>query len=124
MTHYESDRYDEIRGQLFQWIQQGTLKNDVEQALKGAKEYILDARTEKGCLAYNWSLDVNEDGVIYVFEEWATPEDLQLHFSASSYINMLNYLGQFDLQEVETTKHQVTNQSAVYDENGPTSSFS
>ncbi|MCP4991458.1 MAG: hypothetical protein GY928_36995 [Colwellia sp.] len=98
-------------------------KEDAEKTLKGAKEYILDARTEPGCLAYNWSLDVNEGGVIYVFEEWATPEDLQLHFSAPSYINMLNYLGQFDLQEVETTKHQVSNQSPVYGENGPTSSF-
>jgi hypothetical protein len=27
MTHYESDRYDEMRGQLFKWMQQGTLKN-------------------------------------------------------------------------------------------------
>jgi len=98
-------------------------KEDVEKALKGANEYILDARTEPGCVSYNWSADLNEEGVIYVFEEWATPDNLELHFTAPSYINMLNYLGQFELQEVVTTKHQVTKQAAVYGESGPTSSF-
>ncbi len=34
MTHYESDRYDEIRGQLFEWMQQGLLKN-AENAFEG-----------------------------------------------------------------------------------------
>lgn len=99
-------------------------KEDAKNALIGAKEYIADALTEPGCLAYNWSLDPNEEGVIYVFEEWAEPQDLALHFSAPSYINMLTHLGQYELLEVDTRKHLVTKHGPVYDGENPSANFS
>jgi len=34
MTHYESDRYDEMRNQLFQWMKEGKLKN-AENCVEG-----------------------------------------------------------------------------------------
>jgi quinol monooxygenase YgiN len=102
-----------------------SLKRD--EALSGAREYILDARTEPGCLAYNWSPDLNDDCTICVFGEWESQYLLDQHFNAhshNSYRNMMSYLEHYQMTHVTIAKYLVQNKAPVYnDKQQPTAYF-
>jgi len=65
-----------------------------EQLLLGGRRYIQASRLEPGCVAYRWSADLSEPGVIYVFEQWADEASLHNHFQCSPYQNTLKMFGE------------------------------
>ncbi len=94
------------------------------EALKGAQPLIEEARSEPGCVAYNWSADLADPELIYVFEEWTDAQSLTVHFDAPSYHNMLAHLSGYTILLAETFKYQVVDKAPVYNSSGvPTSSF-
>jgi quinol monooxygenase YgiN len=92
--------------------------NNVEEVLKGAKALIEEARTEPGCLAYNWSADPYIANRIHVFEEWVSEKSLADHLEAPSYVGMLGHLGQAGIKEAKTQKYRIDKFEPVYDETG------
>ncbi|MCL2915481.1 antibiotic biosynthesis monooxygenase [Shewanella corallii] len=96
-----------------------------EEALRQAYPYIQDALKEPGCIAYQWSADVNESDLIYVYEEWESQHHLQYHFSAPSYLSMLAHLGNYEITETRVYKYLCSQKQPVYDlDDRPTAYFS
>lgn len=90
----------------------------VEDALKGAKDLIAEARAEQGCIAYDWTPDPYVPGLIHVFEEWTGEQELIEHLKAPSYTGMLGHLGSFGIKNAVTQKYRVDHFEPVYDPEG------
>jgi quinol monooxygenase YgiN len=89
-----------------------------EKALQGAYPLIEEARAESGCIAYNWSADLSDPELIYVFEEWTDADSLAVHFDAPSYHKMLAHLSSYSILSAETFKYQVSDKATVYNSAG------
>jgi len=92
--------------------------NNRDETLRTAEPYIDDARSESGCLAYNWTADPYIKTRIHVFEEWASEQALSEHLLAKSYLDMLAHLGAAGIEEAKTQKFRIEKFEPVYDETG------
>jgi quinol monooxygenase YgiN len=45
-----------------------------------ARATLAASRQEAGCLAYSYAFDVEERGLVHVFEQWESPAHLEAHF--------------------------------------------
>ena len=50
--------------------------------IAAARAVMEETRKEAGCISYTFSSDLLEEGLIHVFEEWASQEALDGHFTA------------------------------------------
>ena len=90
----------------------------IDEALNGAKELIEEARSEPGCIAYDWTPDPYVPGRIHVYEEWTGEQVLIDHLKAPSYTGMLAHLGEFGIKSAVTQKYRVDHFEPVYDPEG------
>lgn len=60
-------------------IPEGTLN----EAMPAMATMIAASRAEDGCLAYAYSLDVLDDGLIHVIEKWRDRAALNAHFETA-----------------------------------------
>lgn len=89
-----------------------------DKVLAEAKPLIDDAKSEPGCLAYEWTADPYLKNRIHVFEEWTGEKELAAHLKAPSYTGMLQHLGQAGIKEAKTQKYRIEKFEPVYDETG------
>ena len=94
-----------------------------EEALQAGIPHVEAARAEKGCIHYVWSPDYLTPGRIYVYEEWATQEDLAAHLVAPPYFNMRDTLAGFGLLGAVTNKYRIDREEPVYDETLPATAY-
>jgi quinol monooxygenase YgiN len=73
---------------------------------------------EPGCVAYVFAADPAEDGRIHVYEQWATPGDLDAHFAHPNFSAMRELLRGYPRIGSETTKHEVARTGPVYGPDG------
>ena len=94
------------------------------EALIEAKPLIEGAYTEKGCIHYLWTADLNHPGRIVVYEECENSKDLGAYLKSHWYKTMSNHPISFSLVSAETNKLRIDIKEAVYLENGiPTGYF-
>ena len=90
----------------------------VHESLLAARAHIEGAYTEKGCVHYAWTEDPLNPGRVYVFEEWDTIEDLDVHLNDHWYADMGAHLGTSGLIKADVHKFRVDLKEPVYDETG------
>lgn len=88
------------------------------EALAGAKDLVMAARAEEGCIAYDWSADPYHDGRINVYEEWTGEAELAIHLAGEPYKGMLVHLQGFGILSAVTHKYRVDHFEPVYDPEG------
>ena len=54
---------------------------DREKALAETADLVAETRTQKGCRHYVWSADPTSNTEVYVYENWASVEDLAAHLA-------------------------------------------
>ncbi len=86
--------------------------------ITGGADHIASSRAEKGCVAYNWSIDPLEPGKIQVYEEWESEADLLNHFRHESYLAMRNHLENWDLTGFGVLIYSVAGVEPVYGDDG------
>ena len=89
-----------------------------EKALQETAELVEETRAQQGCLHYVWSADPTSTTRAYVFEKWASVEDLAAHLAGPYYQNMLAALGKHGVADVEVSKYKVAVEEPVYDPEG------
>ena len=89
-----------------------------DEALIKGKELIEGAYTEKGCIHYLWTADLNHPGRVVVYEEWESGADLEAHLKGEWYLNMFGHLAQYNILNAETNKFRVEIKEPVYGEDG------
>lgn len=91
---------------------------DREKALAETAGLVEETRTQQGCRHYVWSADPTSDTRIYVYENWASEEDLAAHLAGPYYSNMLASLGKYGVTDTEVSKFRVALEEPVYDPEG------
>jgi len=91
---------------------------DREKALAETADLVAETRTQKGCVHYVWSADPTSATRVYVYENWASVEDLAAHLAGSYYQNMLATLGKYGVTDTEVSKFKVALEEPVYDPEG------
>lgn len=89
-----------------------------EQALADAAALMADTRTQQGCRHYVWSADPTSSTRVYVYENWASTEDLAAHLAGPFYAQMLALLGKYGAENAEVSKFRVDHEEPVYDPEG------
>ncbi|CAA0106359.1 Uncharacterised protein [Halioglobus japonicus] len=89
-----------------------------EQALADTASLVADTRGQQGCLHYVWSADPTSTTRCYVFEKWASVEDLAAHLAGTFYQAMLGKLMEYGIEDVEVSKYKVALEEPVYDPEG------
>ena len=89
-----------------------------DEALIKGRELIEGAYTEKGCIHYLWTADLNHLGRVVVYEEWECADDLEAHLKGEWYRNMFGHLAQFNIVSAETNKFRIDRKEPVYGKDG------
>ena len=106
----------------------GTVDVDPDRrgaALEAAKTHMKATRAFPGCLDYVWSADPLTPGRIYVFERWASREELEAHFAGPHFIAMRDAIAAHGICGLDVAKYMIGLSEGVYDETGqPRADFS
>jgi quinol monooxygenase YgiN len=99
----------------------GTVDVDPEKreaALEAAQVHMKATRTFSGCLDYVWSADPLTPGRIYVYERWASREELEAHFAGPHFPAMRDTIAAHGICGLDVSKFKITQIEGVYDETG------
>lgn len=91
---------------------------DCAAIIREGRNFIEASRAEKGCIAYNWSVDPLIPSTIHVFEEWESEAALGAHFRDPSYLSMRAHLESFALTGFDVSLYSANGKEAVYTEEG------
>ena len=94
-----------------------------DEALVKGKALIDGAYTEKGCIHYLWTADLNHPGRVVVYEEWESGADLEAHLQGEWYRNMFGHLAQYNIISAETMKFRVDVYVSVFGVDGVATGF-
>ncbi len=89
-----------------------------DKALAESAGLVAETRTQTGCLHYVWSADPTSDTRVYVYENWASVEDLAAHLAGPYYMQMLAFLGKYEVSDTQVSKFKVALEEPVYDPQG------
>lgn len=67
-------------------------KTDAKSCESHILEVMRKTASEKGCIVYRFSKDLQTDGLFQIYEEWETEEDLEAHSKSSHIAAFLNAL--------------------------------
>ncbi|MYL97101.1 antibiotic biosynthesis monooxygenase [Novosphingobium sp. FGD1] len=89
-----------------------------EEIILSGRELILAGRAEEGCIAYDWSIDPLDPGLMHVYEEWESERALLQHFADPPYFAMREHLGRYELTGFGVQVYSAAGVEPVYDETG------
>lgn len=89
---------------------------NVAGALATGEPLITGAKTQDGCLNYEWTADPATPGRIWVYERWSGEQALSNHFQNQWYLRMRDELGGFGITGTDIQKYRVDAEESVYDE--------
>ena len=72
-----------------------------------------ETHKEDGNLAYAFSADLEEEGLIYIFEKWEDQAALDLHFKAPHMAAFRAKFGAFGVKEMNLEKYEIASVGPV-----------
>ena len=79
-----------------------------EHYLEAAKILISPTRQEQGCVHYGITIDLIEDHVIWITEEWESEEHLMTHLSTPHVSDFLQKASGFQILDADVKKYTVS----------------
>jgi quinol monooxygenase YgiN len=87
---------------------------DHVEALKPHALKVLEAtRAEPGCIAYTFAMDLEEPGLIRVFEKWRSRADLDAHFKTPHMAEWRAALAGLDIRSRDLVTYQAEDGVAI-----------
>lgn len=80
-------------------------------------------RDEPGCLAYVFSADPVDPGILCVYERWADAATLEAHFEHENYFNMRTVFAAHGITGTKISKFRLDAEDSVYVDGKATSKF-
>lgn len=78
-----------------------------------AREMMRDTRRETGCLAYVFSLDLEDPELFHLFEAWESPAALEAHFRTPHMQAFQRAVGGFGVKESTIQRYEVASVGPV-----------
>jgi len=79
-------------------------RNDVVEA---TIEVMQETRKQPGCISFVFSADLEDPGVLHVFQEWETAEALNRHLTAPRVEAVRLRLGSLGVREIAVQRYSV-----------------
>lgn len=77
------------------------------EATAAALEMMEATHREEGNLAYVFSRDLAEEGLIHLFEKWQSQEALERHFQAPHMAAFQKRIGSFGVKDMQVEKYEI-----------------
>ncbi len=87
-------------------------KKDVAAA--AAVEIMRETHKEEGNLAYAFSQDLENDGVVHIFEKWESQEALDFHFKTPHMAAFQKKMGSLGVKGMSLEKYEVASVGSVF----------
>ena len=79
------------------------------EAAVAAADAVMEAtRREQGCLAYTFSADLHDEGLIHLFEEWDSQDALDAHFKAPHMAAFQASIPGLGVKEMKIRRYEVS----------------
>ena len=94
----------------------GTIRIDpanLDKAVETARKMMAETKKEPGCVEYNFSLDLTDKGVIWLFEEWESEEALVKHFETPHMAEFMAALPTLGVQGMDVHRYAATQKGPV-----------
>ncbi|MDE0885476.1 MAG: putative quinol monooxygenase [Myxococcota bacterium] len=88
----------------------GTIQVDPakrQEAVGPAAEMMRETRMEPGNIEYAFSLDMGDETIIRVFEQWESQEALDLHFAAPHMATFRKVLGELGVTGMDMKRYEI-----------------
>ena len=95
----------------------GTVRIDAskkQEAAVAALEIMKDTHKEAGNLAYAFSQDLEDDGLIHLFEKWESQEALDFHFKTPHMAAFQKTVGALGVKEMNLEKYEIASVGSVF----------
>lgn len=95
----------------------GTIEIDpakIEEASAAALEIMRETHKEEGNIAYAFSRDLADEGLIHVFEKWESQEALDFHFKTPHMAEFQKKMGGFGIKGMKLEKYEVAKVGSVF----------
>jgi quinol monooxygenase YgiN len=84
-----------------------------DKAAEAATWMMTETHKEPGNLAYSFSGDFADPGLIYIFEKWESQEALDAHFAAPHMAKFQEMMGGFGVRNVSVEKFEIASVGPV-----------
>ena len=95
----------------------GTIRLDPakrDEAAAAALEIMKETHKEEGNLAYAFSSDLSDPGLIYIFEKWESQEALDFHFKTPHMASFQKTVGGLGVKEMNLEKFEIASVGSVF----------
>ena len=95
----------------------GTIRIDPAKKAEvsaAALEIMKETHKEEGNIAYAFSSDLEDDGLIYIFEKWESQEALDFHFKTPHMAAFQKTVGALGVKEMNLEKYEIASVGSVF----------
>ncbi len=95
----------------------GTIRIDPtkrDEAAKAALAIMKETHKEEGNLAYAFSADLEDEGLIYIFEKWESQEALDFHFKTPHMAEFQAVVGSLGVVETSLEKFEIASVGSLF----------
>ncbi len=79
-----------------------------DKAVEAVKVMMAETHKEPGCHAYEFSADLNQEGVFRLFEEWESEAALAAHFKAPHMAAFQKVIGEVGVKGMDLKRYEVS----------------
>jgi quinol monooxygenase YgiN len=95
----------------------GTIKVKPERmadTMRASSEIAATSRSETGCRGYRFGVDVEDQHRLHLFEEWASEEDLNVHFTTPHFVAFSALLVEVLAEEPTFTRYEAVSSGPLF----------
>ena len=78
-----------------------------DAAIAAAKQMMKDTHAEPGNIAYAFSLDLEDDRVVHLFEQWESQAALDLHFASPHMAAFRQKIGGLGVRDMSVQRFEI-----------------
>jgi len=78
-----------------------------DDVIEATIEVMSEARKLPGCISFTFSADLEDPGVLHVFQEWESPEALERHLAAPRVEAARLQLGSLGVREISVQRYAI-----------------
>ena len=85
-----------------------------DDAFAAAKVIMEETHKEPGNVAYAFSADLEDDGVVHIFEEWESQDALDFHFKTPHMAEFQGKMEGLGVKDMKLKKYEVASTGSVF----------
>jgi quinol monooxygenase YgiN len=85
-----------------------------EEAFAAARVIMRETHEEEGNIEYVFSADLEDEGVVHIFEKWESQEALDFHFKTPHMAEFQAVVGSLGVKDMKVEKYEIASVGSVF----------